>query len=57
MSIPEYARVNFNTLLRAAACGDLALVECADATTGARRATSSVPYADISIMCHRPGSG
>ena len=34
MSIPEYARVNFNTLLRAAACGDLALVECADAVTG-----------------------
>jgi len=30
MSIPEYARANFNTLLRAAACGDLALVGCAD---------------------------
>ncbi len=37
MSIPEYARVNFNTLLRAAACGDLALVECADAMTGGPR--------------------
>ncbi len=37
MSIPEYARVNFNTLLRAAACGDLALVECADAMTGEPR--------------------
>lgn len=34
MSIPEYARANFNTLLRAAAAGDLALVECADAVTG-----------------------
>jgi hypothetical protein len=33
MSIPEYARTNFNTLLRAAARGDLALVECADAIT------------------------
>jgi hypothetical protein len=33
MSIPEYARVNFNTLLRASACGDPALVECADART------------------------
>jgi hypothetical protein len=30
MSIPEYARANFHTLLRAAACGDLALVECAN---------------------------
>jgi hypothetical protein len=34
MSIPAYARANFNTLLRAAAAGDLALVECADAVTG-----------------------
>jgi hypothetical protein len=31
------ARTNFNTLLRAAACGDLALVECADAMTGEPR--------------------
>src|SRR5712671_3875774 len=37
MSIPEYARANFNTTLRAAACGDLALVECADAMTGEPR--------------------
>ena len=37
MSIPEYVRTNFNTLLRAAARGDLALVECADAVTGAPR--------------------
>jgi len=37
MSIPEYARVNFNTLLRAAACGDLALIKCADAMTGEPR--------------------
>ena len=35
MSIPKYARANFNTLLRAAACGDLAVVECTDAMTGA----------------------
>jgi hypothetical protein len=34
MSIPEYARANFSTLLRAAACGDLALLDCADAVTG-----------------------
>jgi hypothetical protein len=37
MSIPDYARANFNTLLRAAAAGDLALVECADAVTGEPR--------------------
>ncbi len=37
MSIPEYVRANFNTLLRAAGCGDLALVECADAMTGEPR--------------------
>jgi Family of unknown function (DUF6117) len=37
MSIPEYARANFDALLRAAACGDLALVECADAISGEPR--------------------
>jgi Family of unknown function (DUF6117) len=37
MSIPEYTRTNFNTLLRAAARGDLALVECADVVTGEPR--------------------
>jgi hypothetical protein len=37
MSIPEYVRANFNTLLRAAASRDLALVECADAMTGEPR--------------------
>ena len=42
MSIPEYARANFNTLLRAAESGDLALVECADAGTGEPR-TSYAP--------------
>jgi Family of unknown function (DUF6117) len=46
MSIPEYARVNFNTLLRAAACGDLALVECADAMTGGPRYTVVVICTD-----------
>jgi hypothetical protein len=48
MSIPEYARVNFNALLRAAARGDLALVECADAVTGEPR-TSSVPSPGIGL--------
>jgi hypothetical protein len=34
MAIPDPFRRNFETLLRAAADGNLALVECADATTG-----------------------
>jgi hypothetical protein len=37
MTTPEYARANFNTLLRAAAAGDLALLDCADAVTGEPR--------------------
>ncbi|MGL4441739.1 MAG: DUF6117 family protein [Bosea sp. (in: a-proteobacteria)] len=34
MAIPEYARTNFQTLLRAAEAGHLALMECSDAVTG-----------------------
>ncbi|MFW2829812.1 DUF6117 family protein [Brucella anthropi] len=34
MSIPDHARANFQTLLRAATCGDLALVECTEIATG-----------------------
>ncbi|RUW87467.1 hypothetical protein EOA30_36055 [Mesorhizobium sp. M8A.F.Ca.ET.059.01.1.1] len=37
MSIPDHARSNFQTLLRAAGDGNLALMECADAATGERR--------------------
>lgn len=37
MSIPDHARSNFDTLLRAASDGNLALMECADAVSGARR--------------------
>lgn len=33
MAIPDHARTNFNTLLRAAQAGDLALMECLDAQT------------------------
>lgn len=33
MAIPDYARTNFNTLLRAASDGNLALMECLDAAT------------------------
>lgn len=37
MAIPDYLRGNFNTLLRAAADGNLALMECRDAATGEPR--------------------
>lgn len=33
MAIPDHARTNFNTLLRAAGDGNLALMECLDAVT------------------------
>lgn len=33
MAIPDHARTNFNTLLRAADDGNLALMECLDANT------------------------
>lgn len=37
MAIPEPFRSNFETLLRAASDGNLAVVECTDASTGAPR--------------------
>jgi hypothetical protein len=37
MSIPDHARANFATLLRAAADSNLALMECTDAVTGEPR--------------------
>ena len=37
MPIPDHVKANFATLLRAAADGNLALMECADAATGAPR--------------------
>ena len=37
MSIPDYARTNFQTLLRAAMGGDLALMECTEIATGETR--------------------
>ncbi len=37
MSIPDHAHANFQTLLRAAENGHLALMECADALTGEPR--------------------
>ncbi|MEC9264960.1 MAG: DUF6117 family protein [Pseudomonadota bacterium] len=35
--IPDHIRANFQTLMRAAENGDLALMECADAESGAPR--------------------
>ena len=37
MAIPHHVRTNFDTLVRAAREGDLALVECTAATTGEPR--------------------
>ena len=37
MAIPDYLSRNFDTLLRAAKSGDLALMECSDAVTGEPR--------------------
>lgn len=37
MAIPDYLRTNFQTLLRAAGDGNLALMECEDAQTGEPR--------------------
>ena len=37
MSIPDFARTNFQTLLRAAGDGNLALMECLDAETAQPR--------------------
>ena len=37
MSIPSFARTNFQTQLRAAGDGNLALMECLDALTGTSR--------------------
>jgi hypothetical protein len=37
MAIPEYARANFETMLKAAGNGDLALMECVDAESGVPR--------------------
>lgn len=37
MSIPDHARTNFETLLRAASDGNLALIECLDIATAEPR--------------------
>lgn len=37
MAIPDYARSNFETLVKAAKADDLALMECTDTTNGETR--------------------
>jgi len=69
MSIPDYIGTNFDTLLRAASNGHLALMECTDAInpdmssapSGVRaRTTSSRRLATLSMaipttpICHQP---
>jgi Family of unknown function (DUF6117) len=34
MAIPDYARTNFETLVKAAQAGDLALMECTEVESG-----------------------
>jgi hypothetical protein len=51
MSIPDHACTDFQTLLRAAAAGDLALVECADTATGEPATSSARLVAAMPITC------
>ena len=37
MAIPDYARANFETLVKAAKAGDLALMECTEVESGETR--------------------
>lgn len=37
MAIPDHARANFDTLVKAAQAGDLALMECTEAQSGETR--------------------
>jgi hypothetical protein len=53
MSIPDHARANFQTLLRAAEDNNLALMECADAKTGETRYVICAVGATAPIMCSR----
>jgi len=54
MAIPDPYRANFDTLLRAAADGALALLECADATTGEPRYVVCAVAFDGASYCMTP---
>ena len=56
MSIPDHARANFQTLLRAAADGNLALMECIDAVTGEPRYVICAVGRDEGISCSHPSA-
>jgi hypothetical protein len=60
MSIPDHAQTNFQTLLRAAENGHLALMECADAATGEPRygiMCSGARWARLPLHALRPSCG
>lgn len=54
MAIPDAYRTNFDTLLRAAADGNLALLECADAASGDPRFVLCAVGFDGSAYCITP---
>lgn len=54
MAIPDAYRTNFDTLLRAAADGNLALLECADAASGDPRYVLCAVGFDGSACCMTP---
>jgi hypothetical protein len=54
MSTPDHARANFQTLLRAAENGDLALMECSDAATGEPRYVLCAVGRDGAFLSLRP---
>lgn len=54
MAIPDHARANFQTLLRAASDGNLALMECLDAQCGEIRYVICAVGRDGSDMVMTP---
>jgi Family of unknown function (DUF6117) len=54
MAIPDYARANFNTLIRAAEDGNLALMECTDSHTGEPRYVLCAVHHDSSEYAFTP---
>ncbi|WP_454877247.1 DUF6117 family protein [Sphingomonas cannabina] len=54
MSIPHHARANFQTLLRAATSGDLALMECTEVATGEARYVICAVGRDDGEICVHP---
>jgi hypothetical protein len=53
MCIPDHARANFQTLLRAATDGNLALMECNHAVTGEPPTSFARSDATARISCSR----